>query len=559
VIWPCRDGFVAYYLFGGAMGSVSNPALTTWLAEEGLASERMKTMSWADFNIGTTPQEEIDREIVEPLKEFFSRHTQDELWAGGVRRRVMVYPVRDAEGIRKDPQLRDRAFWVDIEHDHLGASLVYPRPFINLPPERCRVNGRAPLIGEHNEEIYRRELGLSLEGIRIVEFGWAVVGPLTTSWAGNYGAQVIKIETRTRPDIIRTMTPFKDDRSHVDNSLFFGRENASKYSLALDLKHPAGVEIAKRLIARSDIVLDSYTAGVMEKTGLGYEELIKVKPDLIMLSSCMYGQTGPWRSMPGYGVPLTAISGLTYLCGWPDRPPTGPYGSYTDYLVPRLNLLALVTALDYRRRNGKGIFLDVAQLEASLQFVTPALLEFAANGRAARRAGNESERAAPHGVFPCRGKDRWCAIAVFGDGAWEGFCRALGRPAWTGAPAFSTPENRKENEGELNRRVAEWTGDQEARTVEEILQRHGVAAAAVNNGKDLGEDPQLTFDRYYRRLDHPEMGAMDYAPHAIEFSGTAQRVFRSPCLGEHTEYVCREILGFSEEEFRRYEQQGVFE
>lgn len=398
-----------------------------------------------------------------------------------------------------------------------------------------------------------------LEGIRIVEFGWAVVGPLTTSWAGNYGAEVIKIETRTRPDIIRSMTPFKDDRADLDNSLFFGRENASKYSMALNLKNPRGVAVAKRLIAKSDVVLDSYTAGVMDKYGLGYSELKKIKPDLIMLSSCMYGQTGALRSMPGYGVPLTAISGLTYLCGWPDRAPTGPYGSYTDYLVPRLNLLAIVSALDYRERTRKGVYIDAAQLEATVQFMAPVLLDYAVNGRVARRTGNASLRGAPHGVYPCQGKDRWCAIAVMTDDEWRGFCEALGNPPWTESAEFSSLEGRKRNEEELNRRVEEWTLRHEAEQVMAKMQHHGVPAGVANDGRDLGQDPQLKHCRYYTRLKHPEMGVVDYAPHSIEFSKTSQEVRRSPCLGEHTEYVCREIIGLSDAAFNSYREQGVFE
>jgi crotonobetainyl-CoA:carnitine CoA-transferase CaiB-like acyl-CoA transferase len=398
-----------------------------------------------------------------------------------------------------------------------------------------------------------------LEGIRIVEFGWAVVGPLTTSWAGGYGAEVIKIESKTRPDIIRTMTPYKDDKAGLNNSLFFGRENANKMSLALNLKRPEGIDTAKRLVAKSDIVLESYTAGVMEKSGLGYKALKKVKPDLIMLSSCMYGQTGALRSMPGYGVPLTAISGLTYVCGWPDRPPTGPYGSYTDYLVPRLNLLALVSALDYRRRTGRGIYLDAAQLESSVQFMAPVLLDYTVNRRISGRTGNNSDLAAPHGVYPCKGKDRWCAITVFHEDEWQGFCKVLGNPAWTQKKEFSSLEKRKENEVELNRLVGEWTKDKEARWVMEHLQQAGVAAGVANDGKDLGEDPQLKVDRYYRRMEHPRMGPVDYAPHSIEFSKAPQELTRSPLLGEHTEFVAKRIIGLTDDEFEAYRAQGVFE
>lgn len=398
-----------------------------------------------------------------------------------------------------------------------------------------------------------------LTGIRIVEFGWAVVGPLTTSWAGGYGAEVIKIETKTRPDVIRTMTPYKDDRVNLNNSLFFGRENANKYSLGLNLKHPEGLKIVKRLVAASDCVLDSYTSGVMDGYGLGYKDLIQIKPDIIMISSCMYGQTGALRSMPGYGVPLTAISGLTSLCGWSDRPPTGPYGSYTDYLVPRMNLLAIMSALDYRRRTGKGIYIDAAQLESSVQFVAPALLEYEANQEIFIRCGNSARQAAPHGVFPCRGEDRWCAISIFTEDEWHGFCAALGHLSWTKKPEFASLAERKKNEADLNRLIAEWTSQYEDRWIMIQMQNHGVPAGVANNGQDLGTDPQLTFSRYYRRLEHPEMGSVDYAPHSIEFSESAQEIFRSPCLGEHTEYVCKKIIGLSDEEFAKYSEEGLFE
>jgi benzylsuccinate CoA-transferase BbsF subunit len=397
------------------------------------------------------------------------------------------------------------------------------------------------------------------DGIRMIEFGWAVVGPLTTSWAGGYGAQVIKVETKTRPDIIRSMTPFKEDRVNLDNSLFFGRENAGKLSISLNLKHPKAVQLAKDLVSLSDVVLDSYTAGVMARYGLGYEDLKRIKPDIIMLSSCMYGQTGRLRSMPGYGVPLTAISGLTYLCGWPDRQPTGPYGSYTDYLVPRFNLLAIAAALDYRRRTGEGIYLDAAQLESSVQFVAPILLDYQANGHIGRRAANRDDRGAPHGVYPCRGKEQWIAISVMTEEQWKGFCRALGQPSWTASPEFAEFGARKKNEEKLDQRVAAWTSDRVAREAMEILQVEGVPAGVANSGRDLGEDPQLRHDRYFTRLSHPEMGEVDYAPHSVTFSRSPQRINRSPCLGEHTEQICKEILGLSEEAFDQLKGGGVFE
>jgi benzylsuccinate CoA-transferase BbsF subunit len=397
------------------------------------------------------------------------------------------------------------------------------------------------------------------EGIRIIEFGWAVVGPLTSSWLGGYGAEVIKVETGTRPDIIRSMTPFKEDRVHLDNSLFFGRENANKMSMSLNLKHPKAVALARELVAKSDVVLDSYTAGVMGRYGLGYEDLKTVRPDIIMLSSCMYGQTGKLRAMPGYGVPLTAISGLTYLCGWPDRQPTGPYGSYTDYLVPRFNLLAIAAALDYRRRTGEGVYLDAAQLESSVQFVSPVLLDLQANGHVTRHDGNRDVQGAPHGVYPCLGKEKWIAISVMDEDQWKGFCRALGNPSWALSPDFVTSGARRKNQEALDQYVTEWTSEKEPEEIMNLLQGQGVPAGKANNGKDLGEDPQLKHDGYYTRLPHPEMGETDFACHSITFSRSPQRMMRSPCLGEHTENICQDILGMHPDTFLKLKNEGVFE
>lgn len=399
-----------------------------------------------------------------------------------------------------------------------------------------------------------------LEGIRIIEFGWAVVGPLTCSWAGNYGAEVIKVETATRPDHLRTMNPFKDNKKNIDNSVYFGRENSGKYSIAINLKNPGGVNIAKRLIAKSDVVLDSYTAGVMEKYGLGYRDLQRdVKKDLIMISSCLFGQTGPLRSMPGYGVTLTAISGLTYLCGWPDRMPTGPYGSYTDYLVPRMNLLAIMSALDYRRRTGKGLYIDAGQLEAAEQFIAPILLDYGINERIAERCGNSSSIAAPHGVFKCKGKERWCAISVFNDEEWHGFIKAIGNASWTKDTRFSNLKKRKENELELNQLIEEWTNEHTAEEVMHLMQKNGVPAGVVNNGEDLDKDPQLKHCKYYVKRKHPVMGDVKYTQHSINFPRFPQHVRRSPCLGEHTAYVCKQVIGMNNREYNEHIEAGDLE
>jgi benzylsuccinate CoA-transferase BbsF subunit len=205
------------------------------------------------------------------------------------------------------------------------------------------------------------------------------------------------------------------------------------------------------------------------------------------------------------------------------------------------------------------MYIDAAQLEASVQFVAPALLQFSANGRAMGREGNKDPDAAPHGVYRCRGEDRWCAITVLTDAQWRGFCQALADQDWTGRPEFATLDGRQAHENELDALVEAWTSRREAGKVMETLQRHGVPAGVANNGRDLGENPQFIHDQYYTRLDHPEMGQVDYAAHSIDFSRSPQVVRRSPCLGEHTEYVCRRIIGLDEQEYQSLADAGVFE
>ena len=397
-----------------------------------------------------------------------------------------------------------------------------------------------------------------LEGIKVVDFTWAALGPTTCDYLAVYGAEVIKIESQARPDLWRIVSPFAGDVPGIDRGGLFATANVQKYSMALNLSDKRGIEVAKKLVQRADIVVESYRPGAMARLGLAYDDLRKVKPDIIMLSTCMYGQTGPLAQLPGFGLTLTAASGISNLTGWPDRAPQ-PSGEYTDFVVPRFNVLALMAALDYRRRTGEGQYLDISQMEAALHFMAPVLLDYSVNGRELSRTGNRNEWAAPHGVYRCRGEDSWCAIAVTDDKAWESFCAAMGRQEMLKDPRFASLMARLDHLDELDNLIEAWTIERNAEDVMEVMQAAGVSAGVAESGRQLDSDPQLKHRHYYHEMDHPEMGRMSYSGMPIKMSETPYRITRgAPCLGEHTAYICTEILEMPGEEFAQFMNDGVF-
>jgi len=398
-----------------------------------------------------------------------------------------------------------------------------------------------------------------LEGIRIADFGWVFTIPLTTKMLGDWGAEVIKIEGVKRGDGERRRPPYSKGVPGLDRAVDFNYNNTSRKSLSLNLQHPKGKAVAKKVVAWADIVTENFSGGVMERMGLGYDALCQVNPDIIMLSASLQGQTGPHAGMPGYGHHLSALSGFHHINGWPDRPPHH-MGIYTDYIAPHFCLAALMGALDYRRRTGKGQYIDISQYEASMHFQAPLLLDHQVNGRIARRMGNRHPDAAPHGAFRCTGEDRWCVIAVFTDEEWSGFCDVIGRPAWTADPKFAALEGRKANEDDLERLVETWTKNQAAEDVMTRMQAAGVPAGVVQTAEDLlDKDPQLKHDGFFRTVPHDEVGELRSPGPPYTLSGAISEVGPTPLLGEHNDHVCREILGMTDEQIVEYLSEGAIE
>jgi benzylsuccinate CoA-transferase BbsF subunit len=389
-----------------------------------------------------------------------------------------------------------------------------------------------------------------LEGIRVVDFCWHLTGPLTTKHLSDLGAEVIIVESRRRPGWRRG-----PPRSSSTDQFC-----TTKLSVTINTRPPAGVELVKKLVAKADIVVENYAGGAIKRMGFGYDVLKQIKPDIIMLSTSMQGQTGPHASHPGSGHKLVALAGFTNLFGWPDRDPAW-IAAYTDFIAPRYNIVAIMAALEYRRRTGKGMYLDVSQYENGLQYMGPLILDWEVNRRTNYREGNKCSYAAPHNAYRCEGDDRWCAIAVFTDKEWQSFCKVIGKRALAKDPKFNTLLARKQNEEELDRLITEWTVSHTAEEVMNLMQAAGVAAGVVETGEDLmDKDPQLKARNFFRELEYPGVGKYhsQTGPHFL-MSKYDYEMKQSPLMGEHNEYVFKQLLGIPNDEYDKLVKEGVID
>ncbi len=385
-----------------------------------------------------------------------------------------------------------------------------------------------------------------LHNIRILDFTWVLAGPYATRILADFGAEVIKVQ------------PLLPEAEDTFARGYYNTWNRNKLGITLNLNKPEAVALARRLVAVSDAVVENFTPRVMANWGLDYPNLREIKPDLIMLSMSTMGSTGPWRDYVGFGPAIHAFSGMTHLASLPGKPPLGLGYSYADHIAGLVAALSLLSALEYRQRTGEGQYIDISQVEATASLLRTAILKYTVDGRPPEPMGNRSQEAAPHGVYRCHGDDRWCAIAVFNDAEWYGFCRALGNAPWTEDSLFSTLSGRLENADELDRLVEEWTTERTAEEVMALLQKEGVAAGVVQDAADLANDPQLKARGFFVELDHPELGKTISDAVPIKLSDTPARYNRAaPLSGQDNDYVYGELLGVSQAEMLRLRQKGV--
>ncbi len=409
-----------------------------------------------------------------------------------------------------------------------------------------------------------------LSGIRICDFTWVWAGPYCTLQLAHLGAEVIRIETRTRPCVTRQLPPWPNGNfTGLDSSGYFNQYNQGKKSLSLNFKHPEAKEIARKLIARSDVLTNNFAAGVIERMGFGYEEVKKLKSDIIMITLSGYGDTGPWKDYVAYGPAQVPLSGLSALTGYRGFPPMHAGFSYADPNAGVHGAFAILTALFHRARTGEGQYLDMSQWECAMGLLAEGILDYTMNGREPVRDGNRDPFMAPHGNFRCAdwpekimdvAIDRWVSIACADDAEWGRLAAAIGRPELANDPRFSTLTARKRNEDELEAILGQWTAGRVVEDVVEHLQRAKVAASPVADSRSLSQDPNLVARDYFVYREHPVVGKRQHCGIPWRMSGTPTEVrAAAPCLGQHTDEVLTTILGYSRSEVEELRKLGALD
>jgi crotonobetainyl-CoA:carnitine CoA-transferase CaiB-like acyl-CoA transferase len=566
-IWRCKDGWVSFGIRGGKARVPSLKTLTRLVSEEGLATPALAQADWESFSAATATDEELEA-IQEPIAAYFARHTMAELYEVACRTNLMLAPANLAPDIDRSPQLEARGmfgplggyerfptrFVVVTSADGQAAPAAVPSPPPGPPPATgqppawpARRFERPPAKGPSEG---------AWEGTRILEFGSGAAGPLATRYFAEHGATVVRVESRSRPDFLRTYALGPDNPHGLEGSNLFDALNCGKLSVTLNLKHPKGVELARRLVGWADAVAENFAPRAMRGFGLDYANLAAVKPDLVMVSACLNGQTGPHRDYPGFGGQGAALSGYNALTGWPDREPVGPYGTITDSLAPRFVACALAAGLHYRRRTGRGVYLDLSQVEAAVYTLSPWMLDYTADGVVRQREGNRHPAAVPHGAFPCRGEDRWVAIAAWSDEEWATLAKLVG----VEDPGLATLEGRRARVEEVEEAVGRWTAGQEALEVAAQLQALGIEAVPVQDFGDVYHDPQLGHRGHYQLLTHPYLGEGPYERSGFRLSeGPAGYARPGPTLGQDTEEVLGGFLGLSSEQIAEARSEGALD
>lgn len=422
-----------------------------------------------------------------------------------------------------------------------------------------------------------------LEGIRVIDLTWILVGAGATRLLASMGAEVIRIEPTDlyRLDLARYVPPFIPDtpgrpddpdgsfytlEERIDRSGYYFNINTGKRGIRLNMNTPEGKELFARLVAIGDVVTENFSAHTMDKWGFGYDRLRAIKPDIIYVQMSGMGHTGPERDYVSYGPTAQALSGLSFQSGLPEPyPPAGWGYSYLDHTGAYHGAMAALCAIHHRNRTGEGQHVDVSQAGAGLVLTGTAALDAVVNRRTTVRTGNRSpyRPAAPHGVYPCQGEDRWCAIAVFSEQEWQALCEAMGRPGWTDQPVYATLESRLQHQDSLDAHLARWTRQYSAAEVMQRLQACGVRAGVVQTAEDkVRHDPQLRERGYFVSVPHSRFGPLPVEGVPMRFSvtpmhpgGPIQR--GAPRWGEDNAYVYGELLGLSEAEMAQYAEKGI--
>ena len=546
----CRDGLVQVRFQMRILGERSFDALLRWVeADGGPVPDDVRGMDLSRW-LSQARNGELDLGRTQIAADLIVDHlatkTKQEIQAYAAEHGLTVAAIHTVKDLLVDPHLADRGFWIR------NGDRVHAGPFARLSRTPLSLKRAAPALGStaHPPPRTRPVSDIDapgttvpgttvppapFEGLKVADFSWVGVGPMIGKALADHGATVVRIESPDRLDLLRTVPPFKDGVPGPDRAQFMANFNTSKLGMTLDLKNAEGRKLARRMVDWADVVLESYSPGTMARFGLDWATLSADRDDLVMLSTSMRGQTGRERKYSGFGGQGSAIGGLYALVGWPDRPPCGPWGAYTDFITPRFGVATLTAALLHRRRTGLGQHIDLSQIECGIRFLEPLILDFAATGKVATRLGQGSPSLDPHGVFACRGDNRYVAIGVETATERSALTKLLGRDE-----------------------LADWCRNRDAFEAAATLRRAGVPANAVLRPSDLYDDPQLAHRGFFVTLEHPVMGPTPYDGPATIYSRTPQRLrSAAPCLGEHNATVLRELLGMSAADVERARADGA--
>jgi crotonobetainyl-CoA:carnitine CoA-transferase CaiB-like acyl-CoA transferase len=538
-IWPLADGYCFHTLMTGRFGAPANQALSDWMDAKGVNNPLHGT-NWNTYNRSTLDPQ-VRAEWERAIEGFFRQCTRAEIRNEGLRRGINATVLADPAEVIADPHLEARQFWDQT------SSVRTPSRFVQLTdgPEDAgparRINSRPT----PSRPAPSRPGPLS--GVRVLDFSWALVGSITTKVLGDLGADIIKVESRTRPCLSRLDVQVnRSTAQSLDDKPWFAHLNTSKRSLALDMKKPESREVIDPLLAWADVVVENFSPGTMRKLGLDYATLSRRHPDLIMVSGSVYGQTGPLAEAWGVDGTGAALSGRTLLTGWPDRAPVIPGAvPYGDVIVPYVMAAATAAALVNRIRTGRGAHVDASMYEICVQQMRAAILS-AQSSKHPQRMGNRDERVFHQDVYPALGEDRWVAISCHTESQWMKLCQLAGLPTTSPADAHDA--------------LRVWTSTKPERELAAQLQLLGIAAGAVQDIEDLTErDPQLTGRGAMVMLDHAVLGAFGHMRTPITFSRTRVQPFRAPSLGEHSREIAASLCDIAPPRIEALDALGVFQ
>ena len=486
---------------------------------------------------------EVFNRAYDAIAEAFKRCTKAELLQLAVERKLLIAPVLNTADLIQDEQLQTRDFWQEV------GGLTFAGPFAKLSRTPLSYRAPAPVLGADQEILddltssgqkahpRSRARGVdqrAFAGLKVADFAWVGVGPIMSKALADHGATVIHIESSSRMDVLRAIGPFKDAEPGPNRSQFFANFNTNKKSIDLDFTDPVDLKLAQAIAAWSDVLVESFVPGTMAKFGLDYATLSKQRGDLIMLSTCMRGQTGPQSSYSGFGNQGAALSGLFSITGWPDRAPTGPWGAYTDFVAPRFGVAAIAAALLHRQNTGQGQYIDLSQIESGIHFMGPLVPDFCAHDKVLENPGMDTPYACPSGVYAAAGEQSYVAIAVETDEQWQSLAKLCGAHDMANWSVLQ----RMTDQQRIHTAISEWAVAHQAADIESSCQAQHVPAHRVQWPTDLYNDPQLLHRDFFQELDHAEMGRVFYDGHVTHFSTTPPKLdTAAPLLGQHSDEI----------------------